>query len=60
MMQRSVDHEQLEDDLQEYPACYCKSRVQTLKVLSEQTKAFMFPSLTIANCNKITAKMYNV
>lgn len=41
-MQRTVDHEQLEDDLEEYPVCYCKSRVQTLKVLSEQTKTFMF------------------
>lgn len=41
-MQRTVDHEQLEDDLEEYPVCYCKSRVQMLKVLSEQTKAFMF------------------
>ena len=41
-MQRSVDHEELEDDLEEYPVCYCKSRVQKLKVLSEQTKAIMF------------------
>ena len=41
-MQRTVDNEQLEDDLEEYPVCYCKSRVQTLKVLSEQTKTFMF------------------
>ena len=41
-MQRSVDHKQLEDDLEEYPVCYRKSRVQMLKVLSEQTKAFMF------------------
>ena len=40
-MQRTVDHEQLEDDLEEYQS-YCKSRVQTLKVLSEQTKTFMF------------------
>lgn len=41
-MQRTVDHEQLEDDLEEYPVCHFKSRVQTLKVLSEQTKTFMF------------------
>ena len=41
-MQRSVDHEELEDDLEEYPVCYCKSKVQKLKVLSEQTKAIMF------------------